>query len=123
MSSTYQRLKASERLVRKADFERAYAKGKRLSSRWFIAYVFTTTVEPLRVGVVASRRVGGAIERNRAKRRLRDVFRRNRPSMPVAADVVLIARPTISQASYREIEKTYVGSVGRALEELVRCGR
>ncbi len=85
--------------------------------------MLTTAVGPLRVGVVASRRVGGAIERNHAKRRLRDVFRRNRPAVAVAADVVLIARPTISQASYREIEKTYVGAVGRALEEIARCGR
>jgi hypothetical protein len=42
--------------------------------------------------------------------------------MPGAADVVLIARPAITQASYREIEKTYAASVGRALEELARCG-
>lgn len=79
-------------------------------------------VGPLRVGVVASRRVGGAIDRNRAKRRLRNVFRRNRPFTPVAADVVLIARAAISQASYSEVEKAYVWGVGRELEELAQQG-
>ena len=101
---------------RKAEFQRAYAKGKRLSSRFFIAYVLSTAESVLRVGVVASRRVGGAVERNRAKRLLREVFRRNKPPKAVAADVVLIARATISEASYKDVEKAYITGVLRALE-------
>ena len=71
---------------------------------------------PLRVGVVASRRVGDAIRRNRAKRRLREVFRKNKPAS-IAADVVLIARGAIIEASFEEMERAYVRGVGRALEE------
>jgi len=106
-----------ERLRRKADFDKVYAKGRRVPGRFFVGYFLFYQSGPLRLGVVASRRVGGATRRNRAKRRLREVFRRNRPRQAVAADVVLIARTAIIEASFGEIDQAYVRGVGRALEE------
>ncbi len=88
-----------------------------MPGRFFIGYYLLHESGPLRFGVVASRRVGGAIRRNRAKRRLREVFRKNEPREAVAADVVLIARNAIIEASFQDIERTYVRGVGRALEE------
>ena len=109
-----------QRLRRKADFDTVYAKGRRVPGRFFIGYYLLHESGPLRFGVVASRRVGGAIRRNRAKRRLREVFRRNEPREAVAADVVLIARNAIIEASFQDIERTYIRGVGRALEESQR---
>jgi ribonuclease P protein component len=106
-----------ERLRRKADFETVYARGRRVPGRFFIGYYLLHEGGPLRLGVVASRRVGSATRRNRAKRRLREVFRKNEPPDPVAADVVLIARNAIVEASFEEIDRAYVRGVGRALEE------
>jgi ribonuclease P protein component len=117
LSVADERLRPGERVSRKRDFQLAYQQGLRLSGRWFIAYVRFREEGPLRVGVVASRRVGGAVERNRAKRRLREVFRRNRPRKSVSADVVLIARVALLDASAGEIEDFYRRSVRRALEE------
>jgi ribonuclease P protein component len=57
----------------------------------------------LRLGVVASRKVGGAVQRARAKRRLREVFRLHRPRMSGEADVVLVARAAILTASWEEV--------------------
>lgn len=91
-----------------------------MPGRFFIGYYLLHESGPLRFGVVASRRVGGAIRRNRAKRRLREVFRRNEPREAVAADVVLIARNAIIEASFQDIERTYIRGVGRALEESQR---
>ncbi len=102
---------------RKADFERVYSKGRRIPGRFFIGYLLLQEGAPLRVGVVASRRVGGATIRNRAKRRLREIFRKNKPSGSIAADVILIARAAIIEASFEEIARAYVRGVGRALEE------
>jgi ribonuclease P protein component len=106
-----------ERLRRKADFEKVYAEGRRVPGRYFIGYLLFHAAGPLRLGVVASRRVGGATHRNRAKRRLRAVFRNNAPRRPIAADVVLIARAAIVDGTFQEIERAYVRGVGRALEE------
>ena len=57
-----------------------------------------------RIGVVASKRIGNAVERNRAKRRLREVFRLNRHDFQNNVDVVLVARSAILKAKWEDIE-------------------
>ena len=86
--------------------------------RFFVAFVVPRGVGPLRLGVVASRRVGGAVTRNRAKRLLREVFRRRRPHQEVSADVVLVARGAITKARYHDVETAYVRNVGKVLEKI-----
>ena len=86
--------------------------------RFFVAFVVTNRAGPLRLGVVASRRVGGAVTRNRAKRLLREVFRLRRPSREVSADVVLVARGPIGRARYQDVDAAYVRSLGRLLEKI-----
>ncbi len=117
MKSSYRGLRKHDRLRRKADFEKSYKQGKRFFEHFFVAFVLTKPDGPLRLGVVASRRVGNSVKRCRAKRLLREVFRNNRPAKAVAADVVLVARSSISEASYGEVEKAYARTVSRALEQ------
>ena len=57
----------------------------------------------LRLGVVAGRRVGPAVIRNRAKRRLREAFRLNRPGFQGRMDVVLVARPAVIKAKWGDL--------------------
>lgn len=73
---------------------------------------------PPRLGVVASRRVGSAVERSRAKRRLREIYRRA-PRRP-AGDLVLVARQGLPQAAWPEVERAYAVAVGRALHRSAR---
>jgi len=59
----------------------------------------------LRLGVVASRKTGNAVARNRAKRRLREVFRLNRHRFHGNVDIILIARRAILQATWKDLEQ------------------
>ena len=68
----------------------------------------------LRLGVVASRRVGGAVQRVRAKRLLREVYRRNRERCAGRCDVLLIARTAILQARWPELEDEFLRLARRA---------
>ncbi|MDR1279633.1 MAG: ribonuclease P protein component [Opitutaceae bacterium] len=66
---------------------------------------------PARLGVVASRAaVGNAVARNRAKRRLREAFRRHQELVPPGQDVLLVARRAINHAVFDELEKRFVGA-------------
>jgi ribonuclease P protein component len=104
----------------RADFERVYREGRRWVNPLFVAFVLLSKEGPLRVGFVASRKVGGAVERNRAKRLLREVIRRRGPKHETAADVVLVARGAILDADYGSVEAQYLQGVGRWFEKISR---
>ena len=64
--------------------------------------------EPLRrVGVIASKRTGNAVQRNRAKRLLREIFRLNQDCLPESCDLVLVARSGIKDAQFSELESRF----------------
>ncbi|HSF18689.1 MAG TPA: ribonuclease P protein component [Vicinamibacteria bacterium] len=109
-----------KRLNRREDFEQAYREGRRVVSPFFVAFVRATGLGCLRVGVVASRRVGGSVARNRAKRLLREAFRRSNRTASVSADVVLVARQAIGEAHCAEVERACSRGLGHILERLAR---
>lgn len=70
-----------------------------------------------RVGVVASTAaIGHAVRRNSAKRRLREVFRRNQAEIPLGIDLLLVARRSLSHLTFREVESKFTEAC-RRLEE------
>jgi len=109
-------IEPEERLRYRSQFEAAYNDGRRLICRLFVGFVIFRPDGPFRFGVVASRRVGGAVRRNRAKRLLREVFRRNKPKASVSGDLVLVARAPIVRARYGDVEADFAKSIGRFLE-------
>jgi len=98
-----ERPRSRGRLSRSADFERVYRQGRSHSNRLLVLHVFPRgDAEPARLGLSVSRKVGGAVERNRVKRLLREAFRLEDPKLRRGLDLVVAARPDLGGVAERE---------------------
>jgi ribonuclease P protein component len=98
-------MKRRNRLSRSRDFDAVYRRGRSVSSRYLTLYWFPRngddldeTAEP-RLGLAVSRKVGGAVARNRVKRRLRAAFDEVKETLPRDHDYVLVVRPGLAEAA------------------------
>jgi ribonuclease P protein component len=104
------------RLTRSADFERVYRQGRSHGNRYLVLYAFPTGgADAPRLGVSVSRKVGGAVERNRVKRLLREAFGARAEGLAPGQDLVVVARPDVWELAERE----GLSGVQAALAELM----
>ena len=99
------RFPKSRRLLKRGEFDRVYREGARWSNAYFAAVFRKAEDEgPGRVGLAVGRRLGGAVVRNRIKRRLREAIRGRFDEFPSGWDIVFQARRRIGEASATELD-------------------
>uniref|UniRef100_A0A6J5ZZV5 Unannotated protein n=1 Tax=freshwater metagenome TaxID=449393 RepID=A0A6J5ZZV5_9ZZZZ len=112
--------KRPRRLSRSADFERVYRQGRSIGGRYFVLHLFPRDgggelKEDPRLGLSVSRKVGGAVERNKVKRLLRTAVDELVEQFDPAVDVVVVARTDAGELCERE----GLAGVKRELSELI----
>jgi ribonuclease P protein component len=94
-------VKRSNRLSRSRDFDAVYRQGRSSATRYLVLYWFRRDDDAgdPRLGIAVPKKLGGAVVRNRMKRRLREAWRKILPEVPPANDYVLVVRPGLAEAA------------------------
>ncbi len=97
------RLRPQDRIRKRSEYQVIYAQGRRIPSSSFVLFVMRNGLGRPRLGITATRRVGGAVKRNRAKRLVRDIFRRHKRELD-NVDIVLNVRASLPGAELTRLE-------------------
>ena len=109
------RLGRKSRLGQNRDFTRMRQQGERLAQGCLIAnWSRLPAGASPRLGVVISRKIGGAVERSRARRLLRESFRQHQHEFSQPVELVLVARNSIAGKTFADVEKDFLGALNRA---------
>src|SRR5215212_10709170 len=107
----------SERVRRRAEYQQIYDRGTKVHGRTFTLFRLPNGLRTGRLGIAATRKLGGAVVRNRAKRLIREVFRRNK--LAPGSDVVIVPRRELLDTSLATLESEF----RHILERSARKGR
>lgn len=94
----------TESLKRNSDFQFVYKKGKSYANKYLIMYVIENNQETNRVGISVSKKVGNSVIRHRVKRLIKESYRLQEKIFNSGLDIVVIARNSASDISYKEME-------------------
>jgi len=107
-------LPAARRLRATGLFAEAYAQDRCSRGRYLLLWTRRGAGAALRVGVVTSRKVGNAVQRAKARRRLREVFRRHRAGLQGEVDLVFVARASLVKATWADVVSDFLQVVDKA---------
>jgi len=108
MSETYG---PRERIRKKKDFTDLYGSGGCYRGKFFNLIFRPNGLDFSRMSAVASRKVGNAVRRNKARRRAKELFRRNKELLTVPMDILVIAKSSASGADFAELREQYMAAL------------
>ena len=113
-----ERFSKDRRVRRRGEFERVFDLSLRAKGRYLTILVGPNDAGTARLGIVASRKLGDAVRRNRAKRLIREVFRRSDLPGRRGMDVVVIPRRELFDASFADFEADFLTTLNRSAARL-----
>ena len=116
MPSAGARFPKSSRLLKHADFDHVYQNGKRQFSGHMTVFSLRREAGAPRVGFTVGRVLGGAVVRNRIKRRLREAVRRHLHALPASVDLVINPKKSVLTLEFAQLE----AEIARAFEKVSR---
>jgi ribonuclease P protein component len=112
------------RLRRRGEFQQVFDGGQRMRGRFLTLLMTPRPVAGARLGIVASKKLGNSVRRNRAKRLIREMFRQNIELLGQAGfDIIVIPRAELFDAPYAGLEDDYRTALTRCAARLKKHGR
>ena len=109
----------SRRLRRRAEFQKVFDSGQRIRARFLTLLVAPAQASTTRLGLVASRKLGDSVRRNRAKRLIREVFRKSaQQDESIRVDIVVIPRVELFDATYASLQDDFRTALARGVARL-----
>ncbi|MFH1176472.1 MAG: ribonuclease P protein component [Acidobacteriota bacterium] len=108
-------------LRKRAEFQRVYNGGVKCSGEYVVVFALARDGEGCRLGITATRKVGCAVVRNRARRRVRELFHRHPELLKgLAVDLVVNLRRSAAESEWCELERDYLRCMNLARRRLVQ---
>ncbi len=105
-----------ERIRKRKDFLFLYKKGKRYRGKYFNLIYLSNDFSFSRMAVIVSKKVGNAVKRNKIKRQMRTLFRRNKNLLKAPLDIIIITKKEILESSWLTLQGDYFS----ALESIIQ---
>ncbi len=111
-------MKYSESLKKNRDFQNVYKKGKSYANRYLVMYILKNETDRNRLGISVSKKVGNSVIRHHVTRLIRESYRLHEDMFNSGLDIVVIARSTAKDISYREVESAllHLGSLHKIVK-------
>ena len=115
-----QGLPPARRVRKRREFEKAYKEGYKVVTPQFALYVRPNGLQASRLGITTTRRLGKAVVRNRARRLVREAYRKNQKALPPGYDFVVVVRKPLLDLKSTALEPVLTGA---ALKGAARAGK
>ena len=112
------RFTKAQRVRRRGEFQKVFDRGVRVQGRYLTVLMGLAPGPCNRLGIIASKKLGAAVARNRAKRLIREVFRQHLPRAGGAVDVLVIPRRELFDATFASLETDFENACRRAAARL-----
>ena len=99
-------LKFTTSLKKNYEFRRLYNKGKSAASQYIVVYCRRNGRLYNQLGITVSKKTGGAVQRNRVRRLLKEIYRINEPKLNIGYDIVIVARVKSQLVQYKELNSS-----------------
>lgn len=113
MAVLFKRIMKYTQMLKKNEFKNVYDNAKSLSNRSVVILYIKNNTQQNRLGIVASKKIGNSVKRNKARRRIKEIYRINENNLFKGYDIVIIAKSPINESSFGELQKSIINCFKR----------
>ena len=102
------------RLKKRYQFNYVYKSGEHYSSEHIVLYVVSSKTKNIKIGLAVTKKVGHAVVRNRVRRQLREIIKKQIPTLKQSFNIIVVARENVTEASFEKISNEFFKLIKKA---------